>query len=138
MIFLFYQAYRLDCPPILCPRASCPSVLKLVTDLGWVSTSLSVDNENYIKVKIRLKLLNHFSNLQKPKTICQIEVRSDFDNSSAPLLEFCAPLRPETKELREKLMAWVQGHENKIMAYLQTALTLLSGMVTTFILKSKG
>ena len=35
-------------------------------------------------------------------------------------------------------MAWVEGHENKIMAYLQTALTMLSGLIITFILKSKG
>ena len=103
-----------------------------------MSTSLSVTNKAIVKLKIRLKLHNHSSTLQKPNTVCLIEVRSDFDNSSAPLLEFCVPKVPETKEMREKLMAWVEGHESKIMAYLQTALTMLSGLIITFILKSKG
>ena len=29
--------YRLDCPPVLCPRAKCPEIKALMESLGWVS-----------------------------------------------------------------------------------------------------
>ena len=79
-----------------------------------------------------------FCKLQKAGTPCTIEVRSDFENSSAPLLEFCSPLTQETKQMKEKLMAWVQGHEDKILTYLQAALAMVSGLIIQLVLKGKS
>ena len=97
---------------------SCTSVI-------WMWLSVSFKNEE------------KDSELKKLFRTCYIEVRPDFENGAIPLLEFCSPMEQQTKERQLQLLDWVSTHEQKLIAYLQTALTMLSGIVIKYTGQSK-
>ena len=52
------------------------------------------------------------------------------------MLEFCAPIEREPRFM--EVQAWFQDHESKIMAYLQTAITMLAGILAKWIVQGKS
>ena len=46
-------------------------------------------------------------------------------------------MEQQTKERQLQLLDWVSTHEQKLIAYLQTALTMLSGIVIKYTGQSK-
>ena len=135
-------AYRLDCPPVLCPRAECPEIRDLMLSLGWVSLKSSVSAIKHQSDNKKIYTINAINDKndqtspflpQKPYSTCNIEVRSDFLNHSQPMLEFCSPVEPYPRA--GELQQWFLEHETKIMAYLQTVITLLAGAVAKWVIQ---
>ena len=50
------------------------------------------------------------------------------------MLEFCSPVEPYPRA--GELQQWFLEHETKIMAYLQTVITLLAGAVAKWVIQS--
>ena len=51
------------------------------------------------------------------------------------MLEFCAPIERQPRFM--EVQAWFQDHESKIMAYLQTVITMLAGILAKWIVQGR-
>ena len=50
------------------------------------------------------------------------------------MLEFCVPQEPTSKN-EGQLLAWIDNHETKLMAYLQTTITMLAGILAKYLIQ---
>ena len=51
------------------------------------------------------------------------------------MLEFCTPIERQPRFM--EVQAWFQDHESKIMAYLQTVITMLAGILAKWIVQGR-